>query len=80
MDLNNGYGINTSIGITEDGLAHPIIHFVEGGSPAALNGIRRGDVILELNDEKIYPYLLTAVLANVLLKIQSDALMSSTRF
>ncbi|MEN5233651.1 S41 family peptidase [Sphingobacterium faecium] len=52
MDLNNGYGISTSIGITEDGLAHPIIHFVEGGSPAALGGIRRGDVILELNDDK----------------------------
>lgn len=52
MDLNNGYGINTSIGITEDGFAHPIVHFVEGGSPSALSGIKRGDVILELNDDK----------------------------
>lgn len=52
MDLNNGYGISTSIGITEDGLAHPIINFVEGGSPAALGGIKRGDVIIELNDDK----------------------------
>lgn len=90
MDLNNGYGISTSIGITEDGLAHPIIHFVEGGSPAALNGIRRGDVILELNDEKNLsipvdcstgPCLVKdperrSYVVNQILKAQSDPIMS----
>lgn len=52
MDLNNGYGINTSIGVTQDNFAYPIVRFVEGGSPGAIAGIRRGDVILELNNDK----------------------------
>ncbi|UZJ65745.1 S41 family peptidase [Sphingobacterium sp. KU25419] len=90
MDLNNGYGISTSIGITEDGLAHPIIHFVEGGSPAASGDIRRGDIILELNDVKDLSIPVDcstgqclvkdpdrrSYVVNQILKAQSDPIMS----
>lgn len=49
MDKNDGYGIYFSIGAIDAVTAYPIIKFVEGGSSAAIAGVQRSDMVLELN-------------------------------
>ncbi|TYP95900.1 peptidase S41-like protein [Sphingobacterium allocomposti] len=54
MDNNDGYGLYISFGVTTDTTANPVIHFVEGGSPAQKAGIKRGHIITALNgDDKL---------------------------
>lgn len=53
MDANEGYGLYFYWGLVTEGTenwARPVIYFVEGGSPAQQSGVRRGSVVLGIND------------------------------
>src|SRR5690606_31913563 len=49
MDADRGFGLFLSIGAVSEDRAYPVVYFVDGGSPADLNGIKRSDVILEID-------------------------------
>src|SRR5690606_18075916 len=53
MDTNDGYGLYFSWGILSEteAEAYPVIYLVEGGSPGHVSGIRRGSIVLALNDD-----------------------------
>lgn len=53
MDTNEGYGLYFAIGAINDSVAYPIVSMVEGGSSSNLAGIRRGDIVLNLNGQDL---------------------------
>lgn len=54
MDTNDGYGLNFGWGILAANAteAYPIIYFVEGGSPAQKEGVKRGSIVYTINDDE----------------------------
>src|SRR5690606_27159721 len=54
MDTNDGYGLSFGWGVLSNTAtkAYPVIYFVEGGSPAAVSGITRGDIVYAINGDE----------------------------
>ena len=50
---SRGFGLFFSIGAGNDEMAYPVVYFVEGGSPAHRAGIRRSDLVLEINAQDL---------------------------
>lgn len=48
---NEGFGIYFQLGALDDALAYPIIYFVEGGSPASQQGLRRSDRVTAIDGD-----------------------------
>ncbi len=52
-DRTDGYGIHeTLVGINNEPVAYIYVNLVEGGSPAARAGIKRGDKIVSINGDR----------------------------
>lgn len=49
MDSEDGYGIFFAIGVIDNQTAYPFLSMVEGGSPGAVVGLKRSDMVLTLN-------------------------------
>ncbi|MFZ4863888.1 S41 family peptidase [Sphingobacterium sp. Mn56C] len=64
MDTNYGFGMQFSWGVVDGEPAYPILDMVEGGSPAALAGLKRSDIILEINEEKDFSVPVTCTGTN----------------
>lgn len=53
MDTNEGYGLYFFWGfIAEENMARPVIYFVEGGSPGQQKEIKRGSIVLAINERE----------------------------
>lgn len=48
---NQGYGLYFQLGSIDDANAYPIVYFVEGGSPADQQGLRRSDRVIGINGD-----------------------------
>ncbi len=59
MDTNDGYGIYVQLDTEDEKTAHPIIYFVEGGSPAQKAGFKRSDFITAVNGDSDYSIAVT---------------------
>ncbi|MBD1433178.1 hypothetical protein H8B06_10100 [Sphingobacterium sp. DN00404] len=55
MDTNEGYGLHIFWGVvTEESVAwaRPVVYFVEGGSPGHQAGVKRGAIVMEIDNKQ----------------------------